>query len=117
MENVTRYGQTPAGFDVMLPHSEGGWVKASDYDALQQEIDSLTAKLAAAESAVQISTNAFCMQTNLIATLEQRLAAMEIALKDAPTGKLGETHGDLLARYYIWYETTRAKAVLEGEGG
>ena len=92
----------------------------------QQEIDTLTAKLAAAESAVQISTNAFCMQTNLIATLEQRLAAMGEALNEIT--QLHKNTPVFAGNEMDWCHickdewpchtfTYADKAMLEGEGG
>ncbi len=43
--------------------------------------------------------------------LTARCKALEGVLREAPTGKPGETHGDVIARYYKWYETVRADAL------
>ena len=40
---------------------------------------------------------------------------MRNALENAPTGKVGETHGDLLARYYAWYEVERKAALAASD--
>jgi len=39
--------------------------------------------------------------------------AMRKVLQNAPTGKKGETHGDVIARYYAWYEGQRANTLAK----
>ena len=85
-------------------------VLASDYDrdtqALQRRVLELTNLVGEPQ----------CFKVEHMA-LTARLAACQEALKAAPTGSTGETHGDVIARYYQWYEGIRAKALAqEGEG-
>ena len=115
--------------EICIAESESAADSLIQLNGLQRRVEELERELKAGEVEVldwqdehhSMQENAKFWRLRCInlrredAALTARLAACQEALKAAPTGSTGETHGDVIARYYQWYEGIRAKALAQKE--